>query len=283
MSILQIASVLKQARQQLVMSDSCRLDAELLLCHVLDCPRSYLYAHPEQPLQTKLAKRYWSLVEQRQNGEPIAHLTQRKEFWSLPLTVTKDTLIPRPETETLVAAALKRIPKTGNSRVLDLGTGSGAIALAIVSERPNVEITAIDCSKSALDTAKKNAVNLGMSSVHLLQSDWFKCIGLKKFDVIVSNPPYIASDDEWLQEGDVRFETNIALIAVDNGMAAIKHIVRYAQQHLQPNGWLLVEHGYQQSKAVVGCFIDHHYDLVTTLQDESGRNRVCEGQYRHDH
>ena len=275
---MQIAEALKQARQQLTASDSARLDAELLLCHSLDCERSRLYAHPEAELDLPVSEQFFDLVAERARGRPVAHLIETKEFWSMRLQVTPDTLIPRPETELLVETALALIPLKQPCSILDLGTGSGAIALAIASERPLASVMATDCSGAALQVARYNAKQLAISNVSFLQADWFGFVHATKYDVIVSNPPYICANDPHLQHGDVQFESRRALVAANNGLGDIEEIISDAQTYLNAGGYLLIEHGYRQAKAVRQLFNLGTYVDIGTLADYAGQERLTLGR-----
>jgi release factor glutamine methyltransferase len=256
---------------------SARLDAELLLAHVLDKPRSYLFAHPEAALTPAAQAALAALIERRHDGEPVAYLLGRWGFWTLELCVTAATLIPRPETELLVELALARIAPDAPARIADLGTGSGAIALAIAAERPRARIVATDASAAALQVAQENARRLGLTNVALRQGSWYAPLGEERFDVIVSNPPYVAAPDPHLTQGDVRFEPRSALMAGPNGLDAIRALVRGAAAHLAPGGWLLVEHGYDQSQAVQALFGLHGFAAIDAHRDASGTPRAVSG------
>lgn len=275
---MQIAQALRQAKQTLLESDSAQLDAELLLGHCLQCERTYLFAHPEQELPQQVNATYFELIDKRAAGHPVAHLIETREFWSMPLKVTAETLIPRPETEFLVEAALQLLPEHEKVEVLDLGTGSGAIALALASERPHAVITATDISAAALDVAHANAEQLGLDQIRFIYSDWFDFDPSQRFHIIVSNPPYISPDDEHLQQGDVRFEARTALVAGSNGLTAIETIVTHAAPFLLAEGWLLLEHGYQQGEAVRQLFLRGGFNNVTTGFDHAGHERFTLGQ-----
>ncbi len=277
---MQIAVAIKQASQRLVNSDSARLDAEILLSHVLECPRSYLYSHPEFELKTAILDQFQNLIGQRCEGHPVAHLTGEKEFWSIALHVTKDTLIPRPETERLVEAALSVIADEQTTKVLDLGTGTGAIAIAIATERPDASITATDNNDQVLTLAKQNAERHQINTIKFVNSDWFQKLHKEKFDVIVSNPPYISKDDVWLDQSDVRFEARTALISDNNGLQDIQAICQMAGNYLKNNAWLLLEHGHQQGKACRDIFINNGFNNINTIKDYSDRDRVCMGQWQ---
>lgn len=277
---MDIAHTLQQIAERLAaVSDSARLDAELLLCHVLGRPRSYLYTWPEQELDKAQAEALGKLVERRQGGEPVAHILGKREFWSLELAVSADTLIPRPETELLVEAALTRIPGQAEWAVADLGTGSGAIALAIASERPRCRITAVERSAGALAMARQNARALGIANVEFLQGEWFVPLAGRRFQVIISNPPYIPENDPHLSRGDLRFEPHSALAAGADGLADIRQLVSGAPARLCPPGWLLLEHGYDQGAAVTGLLSDAGYAEVADLADLQGHARVAVGRW----
>lgn len=271
---------LRQASARLqAVSDSPRLDAEVLLAHVLGVERTYLYTWPERPLPAAAAQRFRGLIERRATGVPVAYLTGRQEFWSLPLEVTPATLIPRPETELLVEQALARLPTGGSRTVLDLGTGSGAIALAIASERPMVRVCAVDISPEALQVAARNSKRLGLA-IELLESDWYAALAGRRFDLIVANPPYIGPEEPEASQGGCRFEPRSALVAADAGLAALRHIAQHAPAHLEPGGWLLVEHGYRQGPACRALFAAAGLTAVETLPDLQGHDRLTLGRYQ---
>jgi len=251
-----------------------RLDAELLLCHALGRERSYLRAHPELQPEAAQARAFETLVEARARGEPIAYLTSKREFWSLPLSVSPATLIPRPETERLVELALERIPRDLQLRVLDLGTGSGAIALAIAKERPLSRVSATDKSTAALEVAMGNAKSLGISNVEFIQGDWFAPLLSQRFYLIVSNPPYVRQGDPHLGEGDLRFEPQTALVAGPGGLEDLQHLIREAPAHLEPGGSLLLEHGLDQAAEVRELLRANGFQQVETWRDLSGHERV---------
>lgn len=235
-------------------SDSARLDAKILLCHVGHYSDVDLILKADQLLDQELVSAYQQVITKRQQGTPVAYLTGQKEFWSLALKVTADTLIPRPETELLVETALTLIPEANCFDIADLGTGSGAIACAIAKERPNVKIIATDKSLAALAVAQENIQRHGLNNISVVQSDWFENLGNQQFDMIVSNPPYVASEDKNLSEGDVRFEPDLALTPGTNGLKDLKHIIQQSITHLKTNGYLLVEHGYDQEQQVRQLF-----------------------------
>jgi len=273
-----VTELLQKAEQDMNCSSSARLDAEILLCEVMRFNRSKIYSHPDQPIANEKLTLFKSLIEKRRQGHPVAHLTGKKEFWSLELAINEDTLIPRPETEHLVETALKHIPAHAEYNVLDLGTGCGAIAIAIASERPHCNITATDINANALTMAKKNAAFHKLTNIQFLVSDWYKNIPSQTFDLIVSNPPYIKQDDEHLSQGDVRFEPKLALVAGPDGMQAINIILELAKAYLASDARLLIEHGYDQKGLVQHGFLMNGFKQVTTLQDLSGHDRITYGQ-----
>ncbi|ANG64371.1 protein-(glutamine-N5) methyltransferase, release factor-specific [Marinobacterium aestuarii] len=273
---LTIAKVLQSAAQ-LVDSDSPRLDLELLLCHLLDCGRTYLFTHPERVLSVQQAADFDALLQRRLAGEPVAHLTGRRGFWTLDLEVSADTLIPRPDTETLVEQALELLPD-GDFRVADLGTGTGAIALALASERPGWTLQGCDRVAGAVALAQRNAKRLGLSNARFVQGSWFEPLD-GRFAMIVSNPPYIDPADPHLGLGDVRFEPRSALVADDKGLADIRHIAKGARIVLEQGGWLLFEHGYDQAEAVRTLLDELGYCDTATRPDLGGRDRVTLGRW----
>ena len=259
-------------------SDSPRLDAELLLAHSLRQPRSYLRTWPERhPGETETTA-FQALLARRLAGEPIAHLLGVREFWSLALTVTPDTLIPRPEPERLVELALLHIPADRPATVADLGTGSGAIALAIASERPAARVLAMDRSPAALAVARDNAGALALGNVEFREGDW--CAGLPAghFNLILSNPPYIAAQDPHLTRGDARFDPRNALVSGPDGLDDLREIIPAALPCLKPGGWLLVEHGHDQGPAVEALFAAAGYRDIRDHADLAGKPRVIEGR-----
>ncbi|BBT81542.1 release factor glutamine methyltransferase [Aeromonas veronii] len=261
--------------------ESPRADADVLLCHLLGCRRSYLMTWPERELDAAQQAILQGWLTRRLNGEPIAHLVGEREFWSLPLKVSPATLIPRPDTEVLVEQALTRIPQ-GPCAVLDLGTGTGAIALALKSERPEVDVWAVDRMADAAALARENCAALGLP-IEVRDGSWFEPLGepdrdnTPRFAVIVSNPPYIDGADPHLEQGDVRFEPRSALVADDAGLADIRHIVAHAPAYLLPDGWLLLEHGWDQGEAVRQLLRDGGYREVATVRDYGDNDRVTLG------
>ncbi len=271
-----IEQTLRDASIQLLGSDSSRLDAELLLCSALGQSRSYLFTWPDKLLSDDEQQRFAALLERRVAGEPVAHILGERGFWTLDLKVTADTLIPRPETELLVEAALARLPE-GGARVLDLGTGSGAIALAIASECPACEVVAVERSETALAVARENAQRNAIENVQFLQGSWYQPLNGEQFDVIVSNPPYICADDPHLVTGDVRFEPLTALASGADGLDDIRRIIDGAANHLNPGGWLLLEHGYDQGDTVCELLRGAGFRAVELLADLQGHGRVSLG------
>ncbi|RRA92601.1 peptide chain release factor N(5)-glutamine methyltransferase [Aeromonas veronii] len=261
--------------------ESPRADADVLLCHLLDCRRSYLMTWPERELDATQQATLQGWLARRLNGEPIAHLVGEREFWSLPLKVSPATLIPRPDTEVLVEQALTRIPQ-GPCAVLDLGTGTGAIALALKSDRPEIDVWAVDRMADAAALARENSAALGLP-IEVRDGSWFEPLGepdrdnTPRFAVIVSNPPYIDGADPHLEQGDVRFEPRSALVADDAGLADIRHIVAHAPAYLLADGWLLLEHGWDQGEAVRQLLRDGGYREVATVRDYGDNDRVTLG------
>lgn len=260
-------------------NESARVDSELLLAHALTKTRTYLYAHPETLLTKSQLHVFQQLVARRSLGTPVAYLIGTREFWSLPLKVNEETLIPRPETELLVELTLTLMRHQPHARILDLGTGSGAIALALAKERNDWRIWACDCSEGALQTAKENAAHLGLLNICFWYSDWFSEIDIEQtFHAIVSNPPYIAANDPHLNEGDLRFEPSLALISGTTGLSAIEHIIKHSIARLEPKGLLLLEHGFDQKLAVASMLNDYGYEEIQCWQDLNGIDRVSGGK-----
>jgi release factor glutamine methyltransferase len=280
-----IKQLIDSAIGQLVDSSSPRLDAEILLSHVLKKSRSFLYARPEYLLSPAQQREFAELLQQRSGGEPVAYLTGEKEFWSLPLRVSRDTLIPRPETEGLVYAALElgAAMLSDPLRVIDLGTGSGCIALALAHERTDWEITAVDHSDAALSIAQENAERLGIKKIRWLRGNWLENVDSEPFDLIVSNPPYIAAGDVHLQQGDVRFEPRTALIGGDNGLAAFTDIARQSRTRLREHSRLLFEIGHDQAERVRELLADLGYTGIEFRKDLNGIDRVCIAQININH
>ena len=272
---MNIQQALGQASQNLsTSSPSAMLDAQVLLSFVLQCNTAHLAAWPEKELSKEQLSDYLQLIQQRQQGLPVAHLTGQREFWSLHFFVNNSTLIPRPETETLIEYMLTKFDHRKNLKLLDMGTGTGAIAIAIAKEKPDWQIVASDVSNEALKLASKNGEHHQVSNITFVQSDWFENITSTDFDIIVSNPPYIASDDPHLQQGDVRFEPLSALTSGPEGLDDIKHLCAHAAEHLNNNAWLIVEHGYNQAQQVTDCFTENRFTEIEQQQDLSGHTRM---------
>ncbi len=254
-------------------------DANLLLLHVLKRPQAWLYAHGDAVVDADQAARFRELVARRASGEPVAYLLGYRGFWTLDLRVTPDTLIPRPETELLVEQALERLDPAADVRVADLGTGSGAIALAIATERPRARVVATDRSEAALAVAQGNAVAHGLAGrVAFRQGDWFAPLAGERFDLVASNPPYIADGDPHLARGDLRHEPASALSSGADGLDAIRLLVAVAPSHLESGGWLLLEHGFDQGPAVRALLDAAGFVEVATVQDLERRDRVSLGR-----
>jgi release factor glutamine methyltransferase len=258
-------------------SNSARTDVRCLLQAVLKVNYAYLLGHPEYQLSDEQYGCYSALFERRLRGEPTAYLLGEREFFGLNFKVTPATLIPRPETELLVEIALQHISQQGVCRVLDMGTGSGAIALSIAHERPNAEVVAVDASEAALEIARLNMQQLSLDNVKLLHSDWFTALQGERFDMIVSNPPYIAADDAHLTQGDLRFEPRSALASGVDGLADIRHICSHAKHYLHEHGWLLFEHGYDQAKSARSLLQQAGFSDVFSAKDLAGIERVSGG------
>ncbi|MGI8560630.1 MAG: peptide chain release factor N(5)-glutamine methyltransferase [Luteimonas sp.] len=255
-------------------------EAELLLAHVLDKPHGWLFAHGDMRIHTQAVERFDALIARREAGEPVAYLTGRRGFWTLDLMVTPDTLIPRADTERLVELALERIAEDADARVADLGTGSGAIALAIASERPRAQVVATDRSAAALAVARHNAQVAGIANVEFRAGDWCVPLAGEPYHLIASNPPYIPRDDAHLAQGDLRYEPAAALASGFDGLDDLRRIVRDAPAHLRPGGWLLLEHGHDQGEAVRALLAGAGFVEVETAQDLEARDRVGLGRFR---
>lgn len=279
-----LQALLGQAQRRLAAilelpAGEARIEAQILLRHALgDVSRAWLISHDEQSLTAEEQSRFDSLLHRRLHGEPVAYILGGREFYGLQLTVTPDVLIPRPDTETLVEAALRHIPRHGPCRILDLGTGSGAIALAIAVNRPESTVTATDRSAAALAVAQDNARRLGAANLRLLRSNWFSALAGEAFDIIVSNPPYIATADPHLVQGDLRFEPADALEAGEDGLDDIRQIVAAAPAYLAQGGWLLLEHGYDQAEQVASLLKGTGFTEVGHAADLAGIQRVTLGK-----
>lgn len=279
---MQIGQAIRQAAQSIqnelgLALAEASLESKLLCQQVLNMNRAWLISHESDTFVANHQAAFEVLVQRRLNGEPIAYILGSREFYGLSLKTTPATLIPRPDTETLVDAALAQIPQNSNFNVLDLGTGAGAVALAIAKNRPNCKITAVDASSGALSVALENKQQLKLINVRLLESNWFSALKGEKFDAIVSNPPYIAHDDEHLKQGDLRFEPLSALASGKDGLDDIRKIIQDAPHYLTPNGWLMLEHGYDQAKAVSALLNERGFSKIEHAKDIAGTLRVTFG------
>jgi len=254
------------------------LDAELLLAHALGVGRARLRSRPEEVPAADAAARFLDLIARRAAGEPVAYILGRKDFWTLELSVSSAVLVPRPETELLVERALTLAPEA-EVRVADLGTGSGAIALALASARPRWRIVATDISGAALAVARANAAALDLGRVEMIQGDWLACLAARRFQLILSNPPYVAAGDPALGQPELMREPRLALVADEDGLAALRAIIRSAPGHLEHGGWLLLEHGAAQAAAVAGALVARGFAQVRSHRDLAGRERMTEGQW----
>ena len=273
-----IDQLLTRAGELAQVGDTPRLDLELLLCHVLDKPRSFLFSYPEYELTADQQNQFEALFQKRLNGHPIAHLTGIREFWSLELLVEPSTLIPRPDTECLVEQALALCDHRPK-QVLDLGTGTGAIALALAKERPGWTVYGCDRVHEAVVLARKNAAHNKLERVQFLESSWFDQLPDQRFDLMVSNPPYMVDNDPHLQQGDVRFEPLSALTSGADGLDDIRHISNEAPQWLNDGGWLMMEHGYHQGEEVHTILADNGFTHIRTMQDLAGHDRITMGTF----
>lgn len=272
---------LREARTALASSlsleaNEARLEAQILMQHALGASRAWLIAHEQDGIPDEQRLLFEALLQRRLSGEPIAYILGSREFYGLDFLVTPATLIPRPDTELLVELALERLPQQG--RVLDLGTGSGAIALSIAHARPDAEVTALDASEEALEVARGNSRRLNLANVRLLHSDWFSALNTARFDLIVSNPPYVAAGDPHLTQGDLRFEPASALASGPDGLDDIRRIINDAASHLKPGGWLLFEHGYDQAAKVRALLEASGYEAIFSARDLAGIERASGGR-----
>ncbi|MEK7222743.1 MAG: peptide chain release factor N(5)-glutamine methyltransferase [Pseudomonadota bacterium] len=270
-----VSEVLQTAQRELqATSPTPRLDAEVLVMHVCSLNRSALITRGHHALTDDQLTRLETLIAQRRHGEPIAYLTGVREFWSLEFSVTPATLIPRPETELLVEKALAHVPRDAEWTIADLGTGSGAIALALAKERPHCRVIATDISPQALEVARSNAAKFNLTHVEFREGNWFEPLVDMKLDMIVSNPPYVRANDPHLEQGDVRFEPVQALAAGPEGLDAIRQIALSAREHLNPAAWLLFEHGWDQAAAIGRLLHQLGYRNIVCYPDLGGRDRI---------
>lgn len=273
-----VAQALRRAALRL--AEEGREDAEYLMARAVGQSRSWLFAHANDELPADALAQFESWIGRRESGEPVAYLLGTRGFWRLELAVTPDTLIPRPETERLVELALDRLPPNVSKTAADLGTGSGAIALALAHDRPMLQVLGTDLSAAALSVARSNAVANGLERVQFAQGAWFSALGGRHFDVIVSNPPYIEERDPHLERGDLRFEPRSALASGADGLDDLRIIIAGAPAHLVPGGSLLVEHGWNQGERAARLFIAAGFSDIATVQDWEGRDRVTMGCIR---
>ncbi len=262
-------------------SDTAQLDAELLLAAALGKPRSYLRTWPERELNDEQLQRFQAAIARRQQGEPVAYILGQQGFWSLDLEVAPHTLIPRPDTELLVETALELLPHNPIA-ALDLGTGTGAIALALATERPGWTVTGVDRVPEAVSLAERNRSRLKLTNARFSESHWFSAVAGQRFTLIASNPPYIRADDHHLGEGDVRFEPASALVAGEDGLDDIRLIIQHAPAHLVAGGWLLLEHGFDQAAAVRELLAGQGFTEIASRLDLGGHERISLGRYTHE-
>ena len=274
---MQINDAFKYAKQKLDSSNYRRIDSEILLCSILNCNRTKLYAYPDKVLSFDDKKKYKELINKRSEGYPIAYLTKQKEFWGHTLHINDNILIPRPETELLVEKALKLTSIFSLNKILELGTGSGAIAIAIASEKPNVNIKATDIKDNIIKIARKNADLYEIKNIKFVKSNWFSDIKKNNFDLIVSNPPYISGDDPVLRNSDIRFEPVSALVSGNDGLDDLKKIIRESSNYLKNNGWLIVEHAYDQGEKVRKLFLENKF-TSKTIKDYNKLERITFGR-----
>lgn len=269
-----VKGLLQEAAETITDSDTARLDAEVLLSFVLDRNRAWLYTWPDKVLTQESAERYRALIKRRSSGEPVAYLTGVREFWGLELSCDNTTLIPRPETELLVEQSLQLL-LPDQAQVLDIGTGTGAIALALAKERPRWHLRGTDSSAGAIKLARANARKLGIRNVKWFKGDWFQPLDADvRFDLILSNPPYIPEGDEHLRQGDVRFEPHSALVSGEDGLDAIRRLVAGAGYWLNPKGWILLEHGYNQASDVRQILAAQGFNSISSFEDFAGHKRA---------
>jgi release factor glutamine methyltransferase len=272
-----VARLLDEAAARLADHGEARREAHILLGHALGVSRAWLAAHDRTPVDPAHAAVFGTLLERRRSGEPVAYLLGTREFYGLNFRVTPDVLIPRPDTEVLIDAALEKLPAKGHAEVLDLGTGCGCIAVALAHARPELRVTAVDVSAAALDIARQNARTNGVR-VNFAQTRWYDGLDGRRFDMIVSNPPYVASNDPHLGQGDLRYEPAVALVSGDDGLADIRSIVRGAPEHLHSRGWLLLEHGHDQAEPSRDLLRDTGFGEEFSRLDIAGLARVAGGR-----
>lgn len=273
-----IASARQWALAELSQQPDNGVDVQELLCHVLNCAPSYLLTWPERMLTARQWQDFSELVSERINGHPLAYLTGHRGFWSLDLEVSAETLIPRPETELMVELALD-LPLAKNASVLDLGTGTGAIALALASEEFEWQVTAVDFKPEIIELANRNKQRNQIQNAKFIQSSWFANLTEQTFQLIVSNPPYVENHSPWLEQGDVRFEPLSALTSGDDGLDDIRHIIQQTPLHLESQGWLMLEHGFEQAEAIQALLAQRGFVNVATTQDLAGLDRITSGQW----
>ena len=274
---MQINHAIKYAIQKLGSSSSERIDSEMLLCFILKCKRSKLYAYPEKLLSNTDKKKFEDLINRRSKGYPIAYLTKEKEFWTHMLRVNENILIPRPETELLVEKSLELISTHSLNEILELGTGSGAIAIAIASEKPKISIKATDINDDIIKIASKNANLYKIKNINFVKSNWFRNIKKNNYDLIISNPPYISNSDIKLNNSDIKYEPPLALVSGNDGLDDLKEIIEKSGNYLRNNGWLIVEHAYNQGLKVRKLFSENNF-TSKTIQDYSKLERVTFGK-----
>jgi release factor glutamine methyltransferase len=264
----------------LAMSGLVPFEAKVLLAHVMRCDRAWLAAHADAVLTREQTLAFDALARRRRDGEPVAYLTGRREFFGLDLEITPDVLIPRPESELLVELSLAWLDSQVTARVLDLGCGSGAVALAIARERPRASVVGADVAPAAVALARRNAQRLAIANVEFVESDWFARVPREAFALVVANPPYVAENDAHLRRGDLRFEPALALRSGDDGLDAIRAIVAAAPEHIAPGGALALEHGYDHAQAVQALLRDAGFGEIASARDLAGIERVTCGRRR---
>jgi release factor glutamine methyltransferase len=279
-----IATLLADATQRLTAAlqldkREARIEARVLLSHALNVDHAWLIGHDRDTPTPAKYDAIENLISRRAAGEPVAYILGEREFYGLNFAVTPAVLIPRPDTERLVEAALERLPENTPCSILDLGTGSGAVAIALARQRPLAQVVAVEASAEALLVAAANARRLSAINVACIAGNWYSTLGVKKFDMIVSNPPYIAANDPHLNTGDLRFEPQRALASGDDGLRDLNRIVTGAPEHLMDGGWLLLEHGYEQAADVIKLLQQHGFERTCTLHDIAGLDRVSGGKW----